>query len=462
MIYNILKTISDESSTNKKTDILTQNKDNYLLQRVLYMALSRKIKFYVKNIPDVDTEKPHNIDLDLSEALDMLEDVYKRKVTGNASIRHIHGIMNRLSHEDANVVYRIIQKDLKLGIGKTIVNKVFPKLIEDTPYMGALPYDRKSAETLITTQTCVSQTKMDGRYCNAIIRDGDVELESRQGEETILYGFSVMTELRKFPDCVLNGELTIDGIPRFTANGIIASIIDIETKRYKNEDLTKEIKKFESKHGSYESYRDRVVFTVWDCITVEEYFAFYSPLKYLNRFMNIVNMLSEQQCKNIRLVESRSVKTLQDALEHYTEMIEKGDEGTIIKSVGGVWKDGKFSFQQKVKKEEYYDLKIVGFHYGTKGTKNEKLISSVDVESSDGKLKVTPSNMKESMMKDITVNQDKYLGMIAEVKCSGLSWDSDGNYSLLHPVFIKVRDDKNVAQSLDECIAISKMNDSEK
>ncbi len=39
---------------------------------------------------------------------------------------------------------------------------------------------------------------MDGRYCNAIVRSGDVELESRQGEPTTIAGALFLTSLNQF------------------------------------------------------------------------------------------------------------------------------------------------------------------------------------------------------------------------------------------------------------------------
>jgi len=97
-------------------------------------------------------------------------------------------------------------------------------------------------------------------------------------------------------------------------------------------------------------------------------------------------------------------------------------------------------------------LKIVGYNYGTKGSKNEFLISSIDVESSCGLLKTSPSGMNEDMMKHITENQDNLLHTIMELKCSGLSQDRYGNYSLLYPSFDRLRDDKDVADSLQDVI----------
>ena len=56
---------------------------------------------------------------------------------------------------------------------------------------------------------------MDDRYCNAIIRGGQVELESRQGEVTHVGDAKFLREVSVMQDCVLNGELTIDSTKKY-------------------------------------------------------------------------------------------------------------------------------------------------------------------------------------------------------------------------------------------------------
>jgi ATP-dependent DNA ligase len=142
-------------------------------------------------------------------------------------------------------------------------------------------------------------------------------------------------------------------------------------------------------------------------------------------------------------------------MAHFEEVLERNGEGTVVKSMDGVWADTKPSYQIKVKKEMNPDLRVVGFNYGEKGTKNENFISSLDVESEDGLLKTKPQGLDEDEMEYVTNNQDKLLGKIVEIKCSGLSQNSKGEYSTLHPVFKGFRDDKDTANTLVECIEIN-------
>jgi len=463
MIKKIFDEIAAESSTNKKMEILASYKDNELLKEVLYKACSKRIKFYIKQIPEY---KQSFVNYSLEQAVIKLEAFSTREITGNAAINYLKALLEGTSKDDAYIIERIIDKDPKIGMGTSNINKIFPKLIEDPPYMGAKPYDPVLIKKLFEKgKKAYSDVKMDGRYCNAIIKKHYAELESRQGEPTV---FSVlplfMKELERLGDCVLNGELTIPGISRYESNGIIASLISIGKKSKEGKSVDKEIIKFESEHNmDYYCALDSIVYTVWDTISNEEYLAAKSSTSYITRRLDLQDILSfdtnptenKNPLQRVKLIESKMVSSFEEAMEHFQEMLNRGEEGTIVKAEDGAWKDGKPNWQCKCKLEMDVDLRITGFNYGT--GKNEKVISSVNATSSDGVVNTKPTGIDEKMMLYITENQDKLLNTILEVKCSGLSQDSTGNYSLLHPVFKELRDDKNTCDSLDSIKQIQNM-----
>jgi ATP-dependent DNA ligase len=455
-IKQILDEISSEPGKNQKMVILGKYADNELLKRVLYMANSGRVKFYVKQIPEyVSSESPN---LHLDDALRQIEVLSSRKVTGHDAIAHLKSTLQCLSSDDAYVIERIIEKDLKIGMDSSI-NKVFKNLIEETPYMGAVSFDEKKARKLFDKGAkAYSQVKMDGRYCNATINGGEVYLESRQGEPTIVTGAKFLEELALLNDVVLNGELTMDFTPRYESNGIIASIIDICGKRDERteQENSKKLSTFESKHGNFQEALAKIRYTVWDMITVDEYSAASSKTPYNTRLKNLEGVLfgNEHTLSMVSIIENREVNTFEEAMEHFKEMLGRNEEGTILKAQNGEWKDGKPVWQIKLKLELTLDLVITGFNYGTKGTKNEHVVSSLNAETSCGLLKTRPQGLKEDLMKEITENQENLLGTIIEVKCSGLSFDNTGAYSLLYPAFKHFRDDKGTANSLKECIEI--------
>lgn len=459
-IKNIFDEIANESGTNEKMNILSKYKDNELLKKVLYMANSKRVKFYIKQIPEYSRLETHTHPLE--GALFSLELLSTRSVTGHEAIQHLKEILMYCEPHNAYIIERIIEKDCKIGMGTRNINKVFPDLIERTGYMGCKPYSKELILKLLAKGPAYSQEKMDGRYVNIIIQGGEVANESRQGEPTILDNPKFMFELSQLKDCVINGELTMGArvindvefpISRYESNGIIASLISIATKQANGEDATKDIKKLEKKHMPYREALELIRVTAWDILTIDEYFTRKCKRPYSKRFLELnatlcgFNMLS--------VVETRIVRTLEEVMSHFVEVVKRDGEGTVVKSMDGVWVDSKPVYQIKIKREINLDLKVVGFNYGAAGTKNENLISSLNVESEDGLLKTKPQGIDEDDMKYITNNQSFLLNTIVEIKCSGLSQDSNGNYSTLHPVYKHFRTDKTIANTLAECIEIN-------
>lgn len=224
-IIDILNEISEEGGSNKKMEILAKYKDNETLKTVLYKGMSKRIKFWVKQIPTA-ANMDFVVHPELEWALDELSQLENRIVTGNAAQDFIATLLGSLSKDDAEVIIRVIKKDLKLGMGSTNVNKVFGDLIETTPYMGCSPFKEKTAKEILSKGGGYIQTKMDGRYCNSIIRSHEVDLESRAGEPSYLEGAQFLKELSQFPDHVFNGELTMDEIVELEIDGDEPIMID--------------------------------------------------------------------------------------------------------------------------------------------------------------------------------------------------------------------------------------------
>ena len=453
-IKAILDEIANESSDNNKIKILTRYKNVPTLRDVLYLAKSKRVKFHIKKIPDYKCTSKET----LAEAIKQLGWLSDRTYTGKAASDFLSKLLSVLSEDDAYVIKRIIAKDLKIGMGTTNINKVFSNLIEKTPYMGAIPFSKEAVESLLAKGVCDSEIKMDGRYCNAVVQFGDGLLESREGNSTYLpTRCKLMLELNKLPDCVLNGELTIPGIPRYISNGIISSIISIEEKVRNDEDVLSEISGFKKKHGDFLEMSDRIVFTAWDTITLEEYFARKSKTPRDQRKANLRKLLKCIASENIQMIRSKKVHTYKEAMEHFYEVLSDGEEGTIIKSENGEWKNGKPDWQVKLKLEMNIDMEIIDFLYGT--GKNRDVISSITTVSSCGKVEADVAGMDEKTMAYVTKNMKKLKGTIMDVKCAGLSKAKNGTYSLLHPRAGKsglavFRDDKSKADSLAHIIKI--------
>ena len=470
---HILDLFEKIRATNKKSEkiaLLSANKDLPYLKDVIYLAHSPRVKFYIKAIPayqssGITSGLVSNYDFSLKR----LKDIQDRVVTGSEAIKSLKELLETVSPEHAKVLELIIGKNLKIGMDSSI-NEVYPGLIEESPYQGASSYSKSKFLKLFENAKkddaypyAISQIKADGTYRNAILSDGDIILESRQGELSYFpEGIPLYYDLREimgiYNQCVVTGELVLSCEPdRPKANGIITSIMkyyqDLESRPDKENSGI--LKKFEEKHGNMGVYLQALEMHVWDLIPADNFVNGSCNTPYETRFDQISYAISALGLTHVKVVETKHVQTPEQALEHYSSAQARGLEGTIVKSASAGWKSGKPTYQVKLKLEMELDLKIVGFKYGTPGTKNEDWISVLELESSCGKLSTAPGGMKEDLMKYVTANMDKLKGTIVSIKCNGITNTAKG-YSTMHPSIVELRTDKKIANSLEECLAIEK------
>ena len=178
-LNKFFESLANNNSRNFKIEQLTLNSDNETLRKVVRLALDPFIQFYIRKIPEYTPNKGEGISLNF--ALDSIGDLTKRLVTGNAGIDHLRSNLEALNYEDAKVLERVIQKDLKCGVEVSTANKVWKNLIPEYPVMLCSPFEQKLVDAV--RFPAYTQMKMDGMRFNAIVRGGKVEFRSRNGKE---------------------------------------------------------------------------------------------------------------------------------------------------------------------------------------------------------------------------------------------------------------------------------------
>ena len=110
----------------------------------------------------------------------------------------------------------------------------------------------------------------------------------------------------------------------------------------------------------------------------------------------------------------------------------------------GVWEDKRSKTQIKFKGELECDLKIVAVEAGT--GKYEGMLGAIVCESSDGIIKVNVgSGFNDEHRK--TLKEKDLLGKIVAVKYNTRTTNKSGDESLFLPIFIEVREDKDIADN---------------
>lgn len=439
-ILSILETIAADSGRNFKIDYLKKHTDNLQLRHVISLALDPYTQFFIRKIPSYETNIGRMDDrIDLDIAMAMLKSLSDRSVTGNAAIDHLRDILSRCSADDAKVIERIIEKDLRCGVSDSTANKVWPGLIPEYPCMLASAYEQRLVDKV--QWPALVQLKMDGMRFNAIVKDGKCEFRSRNGKL-----IDLPSELFHLPfirmhkywgtDMVFDGELLcIDSsgkpLDRKTGNGI----------------LNKAVKGTMSPREA-----DTVRAVLWDAIPHESFVNSKHDEPYDVRLAKLFNAIDD--CKGTTLVGhlidkvwSRPVNNQYEAQKHFEKFLAEGQEGIILKTKDGIWEDKRAKHQIKFKGEYEADLLCVGWEEGT--GKNVGRLGALQLESACGQLKVGVGSGftdedRERIGRDV-------IGKIITVKYNAIVDDKrTDTKSLFLPIFLEVREDKTVANTLSQ------------
>jgi len=115
---------------------------------------------------------------------DLLDDLTNRKYTGHDAIAMINSFaLQNEGYED--LIYSVIDKDLKTRTGAKVINKAFPNLIPEFNVALAQTYEPKLASFGEGyDETWYASRKLDGVRCLAVTdTEGKCTLYSRMGKE---------------------------------------------------------------------------------------------------------------------------------------------------------------------------------------------------------------------------------------------------------------------------------------
>jgi len=424
-IHKFLESLAANSSRNFKRDQLEANKDNELLREVIRLALCPFTQFYQRKIPAY-TPNTTGHPASLASMLPALYDLRERLVTGNAAIDHLTNILQALSPDDAKVMERIIQKDLKCGVQASTANDVWMGLIIEYPVMLCSPFEQKLVDKI--KFPAMVQLKMDGMRFNAIVRDGKCEFRSRNGKEIQLLGNleQDFIDMAGPIDCVFDGELLVmEGdkiLDRQTGNGILNKA---------------------NKGTISAADAAKVRATVWDIIPYVMFETGYCGTPYSKRIETLANLLATHEPDKVYLVQKTVVQNIEEANVIFERYLSMGQEGIILKDLSGVWEDKRSKTQIKFKGELECDLKIVGIEEGT--GKYAGMLGAILCESADGVIKVrVGSGFSDDQRKTLG---KEIIDKIAAIKYNTRIKNKAGEESLFLPIILEIRDDKEVADS---------------
>ena len=363
-ILHILNELAATNSVKAKVLILERERNNDLLKAVFKATYDPSINYYQKKIPNFSPESRAH--MPLASALTILHDqLASRILTGNVAIDSLKRLLEHLDVADAEVLSRIIDRDLRCGTSDTLASRVWPGFVPTFKVMkcrGNLNHIHYPA---------ISQLKCDGARVHAYFKDGHVTAFSSSGKEFLLHNVLDADAKKVMHDGeTFDGELLVfignTVADRQTGNGIL--------NKANKGTLTTE-----------EAQMIRMV--VWDIVDTS------STIHYSTRFQTLISRNLHVHASKMTLVPWVMAQDRESAEHYFQVQLDRGEEGAIIKNLDSVWVPGESNDLVKLKAIWTADLRVTGIEMG-KG-KYAGLLGALICETSDGLLKVKVAGFDE-------------------------------------------------------------------
>ena len=432
-VLSILEAVAAVPGKLDKVAILEANKTNPDLEKAVYLALNGLISFYIKKLPATEV---YDGTLSLNEGMVALNQLANRTYTGNAASIYVQNLLESLTERDAEVVRRVLGRDLRMGASEGSAEKVWPGLVPKFAVMLATSYSDKALAKI--KYPAYAQLKADGSRTQALIdlNKRVVSFWTRNGKEVFLSKTKAEEMLALFPES-WSGSWVVDGeIVAIDANGVV-------DRATGNGIYNKAIKESIS-----EAEEALLNFQVWDLIKYEEWQSGKGTMSYKDRLFNL-NRLNHGKFTTV--IETHTVYSLAEAEAIYTKYIEQDLEGIILKNLDGLWEDKRSKDQVKFKQVMSADLEVVEVMPGKAGKKYADIAGTLRCKTSCGQLFVDASGMSDAQRKHFWEKREQMVGEIVEIEYNGIVKRRGSDvYSLFLPQFVGFRADKQVANTLDE------------
>jgi DNA ligase-1 len=192
------------SSLKKKQILLDHSRDAFIIKAMEYTYNPYK-KFGVHK---KTADKNPSLSIDLySDLWGMLDDLNERRITGHDAIAAVNGFTAQLGSAERDMVFAILDGDLKMRASETLINAVIPGTIPSFSVALAQKYEPKYAD--FEREVFYGSRKLDGVRCICRKEGNSVTFYSRAGHEFMTLSRAA-DEVRKIPgNFVLDGEVCL-------------------------------------------------------------------------------------------------------------------------------------------------------------------------------------------------------------------------------------------------------------
>lgn len=433
-LYEIVKSLQNAQGNLNKQAILMHHKDNELFKEYMCAVYDPSVNFWIKKLPKVSSANLATVDEEFIQWI--LQRIAGREITGNQAISTLKQCVASMDEEGQELVTLMLNRSIGASVGDSMVLKTWPDLYFVPSYMRCSLLNDKTRKHFPDGKLFITQLKADGLYCS-LYTNG--EGYTRQGSKfpswlvgTLLRG----ADYSRANPQVLLGEVLVsnrfsgDVLSRQEGNGLINSAL-------KGADP--------SDFAEYD-----FCIECWDMLSVEDFEAG-SCIKPYNERLKELTSRVEWEFENAMVIPTYYVKSLEEAYALNNGFLLEGLEGSVIKTLTHTWGNRTSPHTVKLKVSFEIDLEITGIAEGS--GKASGMAGALQLRSSCGKLLTdVGTGMSDSMRKSVWERKEELIGTIVAVKANDIiSKRGSDTKSLFLPVLVELRQDKTVADSLEDC-----------
>jgi DNA ligase-1 len=432
-----LNEIAATSGKNAKAELIRKYGADRAFLRVVRAALDTFITYGISKMPADEAGSYGRSDVFDESTWLLLDRLAKRELTGNAARSAVAAELGSLMGASADLLEKILKKDLRAGFSADTVNRLFPGTIPTFDCMLAHPFEAKRLEG----QAFV-EPKVDGWRTLAVVDLGastpTATFLTRSGKEigTLEHLKAPLIKALLEGDPNYGGSLVVDGeVVSGTFNETASSL-----QRKKEQAIDASMIVF-----------DVLTKTEWDEPNAEDYLRapeYHARRKRLTVFQTATPTELARGLGSGRIVcmPSFQAVTEEDIHELYERFRSYGLEGAIVKPANGRYRKARDYGWMKLKAEQTLDLPVVGAYPGEAGKQFEHTAGGIVVDFEGVHVHVgggftvgARDEIWAAWLEDQQgVEPFKLVDQIAEV----LFHEKTPDGSLRHPRFVRFRADK--------------------
>lgn len=444
---NHIKAIAEESSKNRKKELLAEYKDiPHLVDMIAWLTNPLITSGIAKKKMD-KTTKLWSDDIEVSEFVLELSPVeflewLQSNNTGSQTVLNTTyaWILNQKeldSDVDVDMLKQFVAKSFRIGMSAKSINAALEQIIvPEWQVQLAFPYADKLKAFKHTDIFTITQ-KLDGIRCVFVVSinpDGseNVQAFTRSGKEIV-----GLVDLVESVKSIFNSELK--DLELFKEGVVLdGELLASNENNLSSADLFQYTSKLIRTSGE----KRNIFYNMFDIVPLKEFEANNFTQPYSERRSILDSLIHKSE---LIIVVEKLGETTTDNISPWSALAAENEwEGVMLNHNDATYSKTRSKHLLKVKEMHTADLEVVGFKQSEEGAFKGSL-GAIIVKLDEKNNVDVGSGFTKEQRDYIWNHQDEYLNKIVEIQYFEITTDRFGNKSMRFPVWLnRVRFDKTV------------------